>query len=156
MLNEVPMSFKFIHATAQDWNYLLELRKLTMVEHLEKSGQFLSEEEHEVRLNDAYECSHLIFHKNNLIGTLKFREFEEKLEIMQLQIHPDFQGNGFGGRVIEQVLESSKPKILELTVLKENPALNLYKRLESPQVCRRLIILRELVYEYTTRICARG
>ena len=123
------MSFRFIQATAQDREYLLELRKLTMVEHLEQSGQFLSEEEHESRLNDAYECSYLIIHKDTLIGTLKFREFEEKLEIMQLQIHPDFQGNGLGGRVIKQVLESSKPKFLELTVLKENPALNLYKRL---------------------------
>ncbi|PWK50746.1 GNAT family N-acetyltransferase [Pleionea mediterranea] len=123
------MQFKFQKATIEDRNYLLELRKLTMVEHLEKSGQFLSELEHERRLDENYECSYLIVHHDEVIGTLKYREFDEKIEIMQLQIHPDYQSKGLGGKVLEQVLEYSKPKYLELTVLKENRALNLYKKL---------------------------
>ncbi|RYV01552.1 N-acetyltransferase [Shewanella sp. OPT22] len=123
------MDFKFIRAANKDWDYLLELRKLTMVEHLEASGQFLSENDHKFRLNDAYECSHLIVYKNEIIGTLKFREFEEKLEIMQIQIHPNNQGKGLGKQVLEQISEASKPKYLELTVLKESRALNLYQRL---------------------------
>ena len=123
------MQFKFIRATPQDWGYLLELRKLTMIEHLEMSGQYLSEEEHEFRLNDDYDCTHLIVYKNKIIGILKYRELKEKLEIMQLQVHPYYQGKGLGQQVIEQVLEVSKPKYLELTVLKKNRALNLYKRL---------------------------
>ncbi len=129
MLHKVQMQFKFIKATAQDWDYLFELRKLTMVEHLERSGQFLSEKEHQFRLKDSYECSHLIIYDKSIVGTLQFREFEDKLEIMQLQIHPDNQGKGLGSLVLKQVLETSKPKYLELTVLKENRALNLYKRL---------------------------
>jgi hypothetical protein len=50
------MNFEFIQATEKDRAYLLELRKSIMVEHLEISGQFLSDEEHEIRLNDAYNC----------------------------------------------------------------------------------------------------
>ena len=123
------MQFKFKKATAEDRGYLLDLRKLTMVEHLERSGQFLSDLEHEKRLDDEYECSHLIFFEGHVIGTLKYREFDEKVEIMQLQIHPKYQSKGFGQKVLEQVTQASKPRYLELTVLKENKALNLYKRL---------------------------
>jgi hypothetical protein len=42
------MNFEFIQATEKDRAYLLELRKSTMVEHLEISGQFLSDEEHKL------------------------------------------------------------------------------------------------------------
>ncbi len=49
------MVFKFIQATTEDRSYLLELRKVTMVERLEKSGQFLSEEQHETRVDDDYD-----------------------------------------------------------------------------------------------------
>ncbi|MGI2022927.1 GNAT family N-acetyltransferase [Shewanella glacialipiscicola] len=120
------MQFKFIKATARDWDYLFDLRKLTMVEHLEKSGQFLSEEEHQFRLKNSYKYSHLIIYDKSVVGTLQFREFEDKVEIMQLQIHPNNQGKGLGSLVLKQVLETSKPKYLELTVLKENRALNHY------------------------------
>jgi ribosomal protein S18 acetylase RimI-like enzyme len=123
------MRFEFIQAKENDKGYLLDLRKLTMVEHLERSGHFLSDKEHEFRLNDAYECSTLIRYENELIGTLKYREYEDKVEIMQIQIHPLFQGKGLGRKVIEQVIADSNSKFIELTVLKENPALNLYERL---------------------------
>ena len=123
------MRFTFVQATADDKAYLLQLRKLTMVEHLEKSGQFLTEEEHLFRLEDAYECSHIIFYQENKIGTLKYQEQNESLEIMQLQISPEYQGQGLGKKILQQILQQAKNKTVELTVLKENPALNLYKRL---------------------------
>jgi len=135
------MSFEFIQATDGDRAYLLGLRKLTMVEHLEKSGQFLSDEEHELRLNDAYDCSHIIVYENELIGTLKFRQLGDRLEIMQLQIHPEFQNKGLGRKVMQQVLDETEFKFVELTVLKDNPALRLYERLG-------FIITGEDQYEY--------
>ena len=123
------MRCEFILATEKDKTYLLDLRKLTMVEHLEKSGQFLSDAQHEYRLNDAYECSYLVMYANELIGTLKYRVSEATVEIMQIQIHPLFQRQGFGQKILQQIITDSKPKLIELTVLKQNPALQLYKRL---------------------------
>ena len=123
------MSFELIQATENDRNYLLNLRKLTMVEHLEKAGLYLSDEEHEFRLNDSYECSHIIFYSGEKVGTLKYQESEETIEIMQIQIHTDFQGQGLGKRIIKQMLDGSKSKTVELTVLKANPAMQLYERL---------------------------
>ncbi|MBH0022124.1 GNAT family N-acetyltransferase [Pseudoalteromonas sp. SWXJ133] len=48
---------------------------------------------------------------------------------MQLQIHPLHQNKGYGKAVIEQVITSAQSKPIKLTVLKNNPALELYKRL---------------------------
>jgi ribosomal protein S18 acetylase RimI-like enzyme len=123
------MTFEFIQATENDKAYLLDLRHLTMVEHFEKSGLFLSDEEHEFRLNDFYECSYLVLYSNELIGALKYCEHIDRVEIMQIQIQPSFQGKGFGRKIIEQIMADAKNKFVELSVLKENPALNLYKRL---------------------------
>ena len=123
------MSFEFIQAAENDRAYLLQLRKLTMVAHFEKSGLFLTDAEHAFRLDDDYDCSHLIIINNEKIGTLKCKVCEDKLEIMQIQIDPAFQGKGLGRLVIKQILQESNVKRVELSVLKENPAINLYKRL---------------------------
>lgn len=125
------MRFELIQATEADKAFLLTLRKLTMVEHLEKAGLYLSDDEHAFRLNANYECSYLIICSGKKIGTLKYRELTNKIEIMQLQIHPEFQGKGLGNKVIQRVLNWSKEKHkkTELAVLKANPAKLLYERL---------------------------
>lgn len=48
------MDFDFIRATEGDKNYLFALRKQTMVAHLEKSAQYLSDEQHIRRLNQDF------------------------------------------------------------------------------------------------------
>jgi ribosomal protein S18 acetylase RimI-like enzyme len=123
------MDFVLIQATEKDRDYLLTLRKNTMVAHLEKAGMFLAEAEHLVRLNDAYECSHIVHYDGERIGTLKYQQTVETINIMQIQIEPELQGRGYGRRLIEQVLSDATVKTVALTVLKENPALALYKRL---------------------------
>jgi GNAT superfamily N-acetyltransferase len=95
------MSFELIQATEADRAFLFALRKLTMVEHLEKAGLYLSAEEHAFRLNDDYECSYLIVCCGEKVGTLKYRELADKIEIMQLQVHPESQGKGLGKQVME-------------------------------------------------------
>ncbi len=118
-------------ATDHDRAFLLTLRKLTMVEHLEKAGLYLSNEEHEFRLNDAYDCCHLIRYADKNIGLLKYREYDNKIEVMQIQIHPGQQNKGFGKMVLNRVLlwSKEKHKNIELSVLKNNPAILLYEKL---------------------------
>ncbi|WP_076924299.1 GNAT family N-acetyltransferase [Pseudoalteromonas sp. EB27] len=123
------MVFKFIKAAYSDRDYLLSLRKLTMVEHLENAGLFLTDQQHVLRLDDQYDCSHLIVINEVQIGTLKYQTHAQYIEIMQLQIHPLHQNKGYGRAVIEQVITSAQSKPIKLTVLKNNPALGLYKRL---------------------------
>lgn len=123
------MVFKFIKAAYSDRDYLLSLRKLTMVEHLENAGLFLTDQQHVLRLDDQYDCSHLIVINEVQMGTLKYQTHAQYTEIMQLQIHPLHQNKGYGRAVIEQVITSAQSKPIKLTVLKNNPALKLYKRL---------------------------
>lgn len=125
------MSLEIIRAAEADRAFLLALRKLTMVEHLERAGLHLSNDDHEFRLDDAYECSHLIMYSGHKIGMLKYRELTDKIEVMQLQIHPESQGKGVGAMVMERVLGWSKArhKKLVLSVLKTSPAKAFYERL---------------------------
>jgi ribosomal protein S18 acetylase RimI-like enzyme len=122
------MNITFIQATPADSDYLLALRKLTMVPHLEAANLFLSDQEHIIRLNDAYDCSYLIMAADKRVGTIKYRVLENTFEIMQIQIHPNFQRQGLGKKVMKKVLDSTT-KTVELTVLKANPAKALYQRL---------------------------
>lgn len=100
-----------------------------MVKHLEKSGQFLTEDEHFLRVRHAYECSYLIHVNGTRIGAIKYHDSSASVEIFQLQIHPDVQGQGYGRRIIEYIMANTRAKTIKLSVLKENPALHLYHRL---------------------------
>ena len=125
------MSVELILAKETDKSFLLELRKLTMVEHFEKAGLYLSDEEHAFRLNDLFECSYLIVDSGEQAGTLKYRELSDVIEVIQIQVHPKNQGKGLGKTVMEKVIGWSKQKHkkIALTVLKDNPAKLFYQRL---------------------------
>ncbi|MBE0384397.1 hypothetical protein PCARR_b0366 [Pseudoalteromonas carrageenovora IAM 12662] len=100
-----------------------------MVEHLENAGLFLTEQQHNERVDEQYDCSHLIQFNGDILGTLKYKIWGSHIEIMQLQIHPNHQNKGYGRGVIEQVIKTAKLKPIKLTVLKNNPAKALYTRL---------------------------
>lgn len=125
------MKAELVKASSEDKAFLLKLRKLTMVEHLERAGLYLSDEEHEFRLNDAFDCSHIVVYSGVNIGLAKFRESAGKLEILQIQILPEYQGMGLGRRLTEELISTARSKGLKvvLTVLKNNPAAKLYESL---------------------------
>lgn len=125
------MDIQLVPATQEDKAYLLTLRKLTMHEHLQQAGLNLSDKEHGLRVREAYDCSHIIVCSGKPVGMLKFLESTDVIEVKQLQIHPDHQGQGMGRRVMDLVLSwsVSRSKNVQLTVLKANPAKRLYERL---------------------------
>ncbi|MFT5704852.1 MAG: GNAT superfamily N-acetyltransferase [Shewanella sp.] len=125
------MNFNLVQASAEDRGFLLALRTSTMVDHLEEAGIFLTQKEHLSRLDEAYDCSYLIIIEEETVGTLKFRERVDQFEVMQLQIAPTHQGYGLGKMVLARVIQwsVSANKPVALTVLKANPAKELYLRL---------------------------
>lgn len=120
------MKIELVQAKESDRKYLFDLRLQTMVAHLERSGQFLSDQEHEVRVDYRYDCSNIVHLEGKVIGMLKYASSDEKVNVMQIQIAPEFQNKGYGRLIMEHVIELAKPKPVSLWVLKENPAYKLY------------------------------
>ena len=123
------MIFEFIQATEIDKKYLLELRKQTMTKHLEAAGQLLTDEEHVERLNYKYECSHVVLLKSERVGFVKYLSKVTELELIQLQVEPKHQGKGYGTGILRKIMDLGQGKTIKLSVLKDNPAVELYKRL---------------------------
>lgn len=120
---------ELVLATERDRAYLLDLRIQTMTEHLEAAGVFLTPAQHGERLDDDYACCYCLVHRGQTVGMVKFRELASSVEIMQLQIHPGQQSKGYGRSAILKLRELYRAKPLQLSVLKGNPAVSLYRRL---------------------------
>ncbi|MCO7187450.1 MULTISPECIES: GNAT family N-acetyltransferase [unclassified Pseudoalteromonas] len=120
------MEIELRQASNADKPYLLQLRLQTMVEHLEQAGVFLCEEAHLCRLEEDYACSHLLIINKVVVGTLKFRLINNQMDIMQLQIAPEFQKQGLGRCTLKHLFEQYPNTPFILTVLKHNPARRLY------------------------------
>ena len=124
------MNLKLIKAKKDDVDFLYDLRMQTMSEHLKKAGVNLSKEEHLSRIDHQFDKSFLIMQSDKKVGMLKLAEEEDSLEITQLEVLPEFQGEGIGKQLIEQTIDkaTSQNKKLNLKVLKRNPAKFLYLR----------------------------
>jgi ribosomal protein S18 acetylase RimI-like enzyme len=120
--------FELVQATQADREYLLDLRKRTIVPHLEIAGQFLSDKEHAERLDHRYDCSYIIRLKCKRVGFVKYSLTILQLELMQIQVEPQYQNQGVGSAIIQKILDIGHDKIISLSVLKNNPALQLYKK----------------------------
>ncbi|WP_062053580.1 GNAT family N-acetyltransferase [Aquimarina longa] len=121
---------ELIKAQESDKDFLFRLRKLTMDEHLKNSRIHLSDEEHLSRVNFEYENAYVLSLSAQRVGMLKHIEKVHYIEIIQLQILPEYQGQGIGKSVLKDIITEAKAlgKSLKLKVLKENPARYLYER----------------------------
>lgn len=128
-MSKTNLTFK--KATEEDLEFLLWLRKETMVEHYIKAGKEVNEETLLSRINDHFEHAKIILLKNQKIGLLKVAEQDTEIEILQIQIAPNYQNKGIGKEIIQSILqEASAKKIpVKLSVLKVNKAQTLYQSL---------------------------
>ena len=72
----------------------------------------------------------LILYDNQPIGTISLEEKTGCLEIGMFYILPEYQNKGIGSYLLEDILDNSDKagSIVELEVLKVNPAVSLYQR----------------------------
>ena len=127
----MKIRFSFRAATHQDIDFLLDLRKLSMNQHLIRAGLNMSDSQHIERINECFEDSYIISVKGKAIGLLKLGILNHSLHIRQFQVLPEFQGQGIGKRVLEVVKKKAVQlkRPITLNVLLENPAKTLYCRL---------------------------
>ena len=111
---------EFVVTTEQDKAYLLDLRLNTMVEHLENQELFLSLEQHQARVAEHFEHSHLVLNNGQCVGAAKFIVSDQAISLLQLQIVPKEQGKGLGTQVLDAL--KAQTSEINLTVLKSEPS----------------------------------
>jgi len=118
-----------------DIDFLLNLRKKSMSAHLAQAKIKLTNEQHLQRIKEHYYDSHIILRDRKPIGLLKMGVIavngpNKSLHIRQLQILPEFQGEGIGSKVLNVVKKRALQLQLPITlnVLLRNPARGLYLR----------------------------
>ncbi|GGF80319.1 GNAT family N-acetyltransferase [Alteromonas lipolytica] len=133
--------FSYRTASDADFAFLLALRLSTMDEHLKKAGLFLTPAQHEDRVRENFALSQVVSVNDEPVGLLKYDESSQAITVYQLQILPQFQGRGYGGGILRELMSRAGNKTVSLGVLKDNPAYHLYKRLG-------FIVVGEDQYEY--------
>ncbi|MCO4798097.1 MAG: GNAT family N-acetyltransferase [Colwelliaceae bacterium] len=123
-------TINFKKATLHDREFLLKLRKASMVEHLTNAGIELSDAQHFERIDEFYDDSNIIYKGNEKIGLIKLGSLDGRFHIRQFQIMPSFHNYGIGSKVLSLLIKKAEKKSLSITlnVLIDNPALNLYLR----------------------------
>ena len=136
-------------ATESDIPFLLSLRRETMDSHLAASGASTSDESHVARLMYHFDCSEVLLSDGEPVGLVKVRRLPQEWEIVQIQLISRIQGQGVGGSLLEELLaEAARHHVgVKLSVLKGNPARNLYDRLG-------FVLVGEDAHEYFMRRAA--
>jgi len=142
----MAIMLSYRRATIEDLDFLLKLRMLTMVKHLEIAEIFYTEKQHVARVKECFNDSQIILVNDKPIGLLKLATFSDRLHIRQFQITPKFQGKGIGSQVLKDVLKRAVQKQLSisLNVLLKNPVKALYLRFG-------FVVVGENEFEYQMR-----
>ena len=118
-------------ATEADVPFLLELRRQTMSEHLQRSGVEASDSERTERVLANFDCAEIILLCGTPVGLLKVVRSEDNWDLVQIQILPEKQGGGLGSIILKKLLADADEVgvSVSLSVLRANPARRLYERL---------------------------
>ncbi|ACB77429.1 GNAT family N-acetyltransferase [Opitutus terrae] len=128
------MQFTLRPATAGDYAWLWELKRLTMRAYVEQTWGLWDEAAQEAFFRRSYRSDtvQLVLVNGQNAGLLHVERERSDLFLANIQIHPTFQNRGLGSAVIRTVLESAQALQLpvRLQVLQVNHAAQqLYLRL---------------------------
>ena len=127
------MNWSLKQATVGDYDYLWQLHQDTMRIYVEETWGWDESVQHKF-FRDKFvpEDYQLLLLDDTVVGCLQIRWHIHELHIENIQIEPAHQGNGLGSVIIRSLLERAleKRRDVSLRVLKCNPALRLYQRLQ--------------------------
>ena len=129
MGREVPPEFTFRPATAEDAKFLYALNEAAMKEYVVKTWGAWEESFQREWFRNHFEpeITQIILLEGQPAGVLSLVEKEDRLELRNIQVHPDHQRRGIGTTILQSILGRGKP--VELQVVKVNSARQLYERL---------------------------
>jgi ribosomal protein S18 acetylase RimI-like enzyme len=128
MDKKMTVDISFRNAEEKDRAFLLELRNMTMNEHIVKAGLAIDQGIHIERINYHFNAAKIIESSNRPIGLLKVVKEIPIWDLVQIQLISEYQGLGIGRHVISDVVSEAKKMQtpVKLSVFKTNPAFRLY------------------------------
>jgi len=120
------MSFR--QSTEKDFNFVFELNKINMKKYVETiRGWDENNERGDMKKKFTPGIDQIIQVGGKDAGVLRVLETEESIKLDHIELLPEFQSRGIGGEIIKDLISKNKP--VSLQVLKQNPAVELYKTL---------------------------
>lgn len=128
-MEKAKLQFSLRPATANDHNFLIDLRIKTMKPFFENTFGWNDNDEREKAI-DNLNCSKIAMCENIRIGVIKVINKSEELHLHQLQFLPQYQKNGIGAELIRQTIKHSENlnKPITLFVVQNTPAKRLYEK----------------------------
>lgn len=102
-----------------------------MADYLSAAGIEVSDEGHRDRVLQDFDAIQIVQHRDLDVGMVKLVKETHDWNLIQIQILPAFQRQGFATQLISNILRDARRSSarLRLSVLKINPARTLYERL---------------------------
>ena len=122
------MTFRLRRARRTDLDFMWRLRVATVKEAISKSYGW----DEETQRGYAAESlrGEIVLIDERPVGVLTLADWGDQMHLVWMAIQPEMQRQGVGSALVEycqrQALEAGKP--LTLQVLRDNPAVSLYKR----------------------------
>jgi len=116
-------------STDSDEFFVNNLTKLVMSEYVEKTWHEVKDQEYYYELNKFNSlCTKIIQYKGVDIGRISITKNNNVVKLDEIHILPEYQGKKIGSSLIKSLLRDSLVPV-ELSVLTNNPAKELYQRL---------------------------
>lgn len=124
------MEVKLQQAKNTDIPFLQLLRTVTMNDYLQASGLETDEKSQLDRIHYHFDDANIVYHGDKRIGLFKFYFHDLIWHVIQIQILPEYQGKGVGAKLLvnlQKLADDGQQRVI-LSVLKSNPAINLYHK----------------------------
>ena len=132
------MEISLIKAANSDVDFLLNLREITMGKYLEAVNLPTGRNDYLQRIHYKFDDAKIIQVNGQPAGLFKvgYLSGKNQWHLFQIQVHPDFQNLKVGSSLIKALLDKAEAQgaSVGLSVLKSNPARNLYTKLGFVQV----------------------
>lgn len=125
-------NIKIFPASLEDEEFVENLTNLVMREYVEELWDKDHDRTRYFSINGFNKnTTEIIYSDNKQIGRITIEEIDERVEIMDIHIVPEFQSKGIGSFLIKKILKNycKNKSFVQLKVLENNPAQRLYKRL---------------------------
>jgi len=133
VVNDLPDArmIKLREARHSDLQWLVDLRMQTMAGYIEATGELLSPNDQTERVLRDFDSIRVVALDRQDIGMIKVVRHPERWKLVQVQLLPQFQGQGIGTELVERLITDARGHgaSVVLSVLKVNPARSLYARL---------------------------